>query len=146
METCRFLYITKLNTTEYHPQPDGLIERFNGTLTQSLSMYVSKDRQKDWDRHIPTILFAYRVSPSDVAGESPVFLLYGRDPRLPIDGSLLTSWDVSASVAEHPKRIVQNIEDYHRIARENIQRSQQAMKKFYDRKAKDPNFEIGDKV
>lgn len=145
METCRLLDITKVNTTAYHPQTDGLVERFNGTLAQSLSMYVSKD-QKDWDRHIPTVLFAYRVSPSDVTGESPFFLLYGREPRLPIDTSLLTPQDVSASVVEHRKRIVQNIEDYQRIARENIQRSQQAMKEYYDRKAKDPNFEVGDKV
>lgn len=87
-QTCRLLDIHKLNTMAYHPQTDGLVERFNGTLAQSLSMYVSKD-QKDWDRHISTVLFAYRVSPSDVTGESPFYLLYGRDPRLPMDVSLL---------------------------------------------------------
>lgn len=144
-ETCRLLDIHKLNTTAYHPQTDGLVERFNGTLAQSISMYVSKD-QKDWDRHIPEILFAYRVSPSDVTGESPFYLLYGREPRLPMDVNLLTPKDLSPSIVEHRKRIVQNIEHSHRIAKENIQRAQQKMKLYYDLKAKEPNYEIGDRV
>ena len=59
-EVCRLLNTKKLNTTAYHPQTDGLVERFNNTLAESISMYVSTD-QKDWDNYIPSILFAYRV-------------------------------------------------------------------------------------
>ena len=47
-EVCRIMNTRKLNTSAYHPQSDGLVERFNGTLAQSLSMYVSSN-QKDWD-------------------------------------------------------------------------------------------------
>ena len=101
---------------------------------------MSKD-QKDWDRHIPEILFAYRVSPSDVTGESPFYLLYGREPRLPMDVNLLTPKDLSPSIVEHRKRIVQSIEHSHRIAKENIQRAQQKMKLYYDLKAQKPNYE-----
>ncbi|CAB4015673.1 Retrovirus-related Pol poly from transposon 412, partial [Paramuricea clavata] len=45
--------------------------------------------QKDWDTHLPTILFGYRVSPHEATGDSPFYLLYGREPRYPIDASLL---------------------------------------------------------
>ena len=55
METCRLLDITKLNTTAYHPQTDGLVERFNGTLAQSLSTYVSKTKKTG----IATFLWFY---------------------------------------------------------------------------------------
>ena len=52
----------KVLTTSYHPQCDGLVERFNSTLAQSLSMYFSSD-QKDWDKYLNPVLFAYHVSP-----------------------------------------------------------------------------------
>lgn len=104
-EICRLVNTEKVFTTSYHPQTDGLVERLNGTLVQSLSQYVSSD-QKDWDEHLPSVLLVYRVSPSEVTGDSPFFLLYGREPRLPMDVSLLPPKDLSASIAEHRARVV----------------------------------------
>ena len=75
-ETCRLMNTSKLNTTAYHPQTNGLVERFNGTLSETLSMFVSTN-QKDWDEHIPQVLFAYHMSPNATTGESPFYLLYG---------------------------------------------------------------------
>jgi len=45
-EVCKTFQTHKVNTSSYHPRTDGLVERFNSTLRQSLSMYVAKD-QKD---------------------------------------------------------------------------------------------------
>lgn len=142
---CDLLNTKKVNTTAYHPQTDGLVERFNHTLCQSVSMYVSRD-QKDWDTHIPAILFGYRVSPHETTGDSPFYLLYGREPRLPIDASLLPPSNLTNSVNEHRARIVQTIEEAHAIARENIQRTQQTMKDRYDRASREPKFMLGDRV
>ena len=47
-EICRMLNIDKTRTTAFHPQSDGLVERFNRTLENMLSLYVA-DNQKDWD-------------------------------------------------------------------------------------------------
>ena len=47
--------------TAYHPQTNGLIERFNQTL-QSALLKVVNDIQSDWDYHLPAIRFAYRTS------------------------------------------------------------------------------------
>ena len=142
---CELLNTKKVNTTAYHPQTDGLVERFNHTLCQSISMYVSRD-QKDWDSHLPAILFGFRVSPHETTGDSPFYLLYGREPRLPVDVSLLPPSNVTNSIKEHRARIVQTIEEAHAIARANIQRTQQAMKARYDRSAREPQFAVGDKV
>ena len=140
MNTC------KLNTTAYHPQTDGLVERFNGTLAEGLSMYVSS-HQKDWDRHIPMIHFAYRVSPHASTGESPFYLLYGREPRLPVDAALLSpSAHLSSSVAEHRARILTNLENAQHIVSSKTQLAQQKMKEYCDRNSQPVVYDIGDKV
>ena len=44
----------------YHPQGDGMIERFNRSLIQLLRSYVEKEA--DWEQHLPLVLFAYRTA------------------------------------------------------------------------------------
>ena len=145
-EVCKLMNTRKSNTTAYHPQTDGLVERFNGTLAEGLSMYVSS-HQKDWDRHIPMILFAYRVSPHASTGESPFFLLYGREPRLPLDVALLMpDSQLSPSVAEHRARIIENLENAQRIVSSNTQLAQLQMKEHYDKTSRPVQYEIGGKV
>ena len=110
-DVCKIFQIHKVNTSSYHPQTDGLVERFNSTLCQSLSMYVSKN-QKDWDDFIPLVLFAHRTSVLEAIGDSPFYVLYGREPRLPVDVKYLppVSDEVTSSVFEHRKRIVEKLE------------------------------------
>ena len=97
----KLMGIHKVSTTTYHPQMDGLVERFNRTLTDMLAKTVDKSG-RDWDRHLAHILFAYRVSPQESTCESPFFLLYGRDARLPTEAALT-----------HPKTQYQvDLDDY----------------------------------
>ena len=107
-------------------------------------MYVAKN-QKDWDDFIPLILFAHRTSISEPIGDSPFYCLYGREPRLPVDVQFLppAADDLSTSVLDHRKRVVKKVELAQNLARENIQRSQQKMREYYDRNASQPRFEIG---
>lgn len=114
-------------------------------LLFSLSQYVSSD-QKGWDEHLQSVLLAYRVSPSEVTGDSPFFLLYGREPRLPMDVSLLPPQNLSASIAEHRARVVEHLETAQGIARANIQRAQQRMKFLYDQSSNFPEYDLGQQV
>ena len=125
-EVCKLYSIKKINTTSYHPQKDGLVERMNSTLCQTLSMFVSKNH-KDWAVFVPSALFAFRTSPSESTGETPFYLLYGREARLPMEVSLLPPGDPISSISEHRSKIVKSIET---IARENIARAQQKMKEY----------------
>ena len=81
-EVCHLLGVKKVNTTAYHPQTDGLVERFNRTLTAMLSKTV-EESGRDWEDRLPFVLFAYRTSLQESTQESPFYLLYGRDPKLP---------------------------------------------------------------
>ena len=103
---------------------------------------------KDWDKYVPLILFAHRTSISDAIGDSPFYVLYGREPRLPIDVELLNpaAADATTSVFEYCKRVVEKVQLAQNIARKNLQRSQQKMKEYYDRNAKQPVFEVGQRV
>ena len=47
-------------TTAYHPQANGLDERFNQTLTNSIVKYVESDH-KNWDAHLDQVVFAYTI-------------------------------------------------------------------------------------
>ena len=44
---CELLQVRKTRTTPYHPQSDGMIERFNKTLLNLLSTAVSEN-EHDW--------------------------------------------------------------------------------------------------
>ncbi len=126
-QICAIMNTRQSHTTAYHLQTDGLVERFNGTLAEGLSMYVSSN-QKDWDKHLSMILFAYRVSLHSTTHESPFYLLYGREPRLPVDAALLSSTsNLSTSLSEHRARVVQNLERAQRIIASNTQLAQQQM-------------------
>ena len=55
---CQLFGIEKRRTTAYHPQTDGLCERFKGILKSLLRMRVNNDKD-DWDEQLPHALLAY---------------------------------------------------------------------------------------
>lgn len=51
----KLLSFHEVNTTVYHPQTDGLVERYNITLTVLLAKAAQASRW-DWDKRIPYVL------------------------------------------------------------------------------------------
>ena len=72
-EICLLLGVKKINTSGYHPQTDGLVEKFNSTLTNMIAKSCDIC-DRDWDDYLPCLLFAYRVSVQHSTNESPFFL------------------------------------------------------------------------
>ena len=58
---CAKYGIEKRSTTGYHPQCNGLTERFNNTMNTMFTNYVN-DNQDDWDEWLPSVLLAYRTA------------------------------------------------------------------------------------
>ena len=81
---CEKLGVEKTRTAPYRPQSDGLVERFNRTLKQMLSLFAHENPQ-DWDDHIPYLLMAYRATEHASTKCSPNLLMLGREITCPID-------------------------------------------------------------
>ena len=76
------LGIAKQQTTPYHPQTNGQVERHNKTIDNMLKTLISKN-QLDWHDYIKDIEFAYNTSVHSATGYSPFYLIFGRHPLLP---------------------------------------------------------------
>ena len=83
-ELYELLGIKSIRTSVYHPQTDGLVERFNRTLKNMIRKFVHEDA-KNWDKWLEPLLFAVREVPQASSGFSPFELLYGRRPRGVLD-------------------------------------------------------------
>jgi len=83
-EVCNLLQIKKTRTTPYHPQSDGLVERFNRTLLSMLSTTIA-DHPWDWEDDLRQLCYAYNTSVHSTTGHTPFFLKFGRQARLPVD-------------------------------------------------------------
>ena len=77
------LGIRHIKTSVYHPEANGLVERFNGTLKHMLKKFVGREIES-WDKYLPFVLFAYREVPCQSTGYSPFELLFGRTVRGPL--------------------------------------------------------------
>ena len=135
IELYRMLHIHPIKTTPYHPQTDGLVERFNQTLKSMLRKAATKEG-RDWDKMIPFLLFAYREVPQSSTGFSPFELLDGKPVRGPLD-VLRESWEANTkskeSVVSYVLSTRDKLDSMYSLVTENMQQAQKTQKAWYDR-------------
>ena len=73
----------KLYTPPYHPASNGRREGFHAFLKACIAKHVAP--QLEWDALIPLACAAYNFIPNEHSKESPFFLMFGRDPVLPLN-------------------------------------------------------------
>ena len=125
-------------STPYHPKTNGLVERFNKTLCESLA----KLKEENWDEHIAPILFAYRTKIHGSTKIKPFYLTYGREARIPVDKD-----DNKVTLIERIKCLMEELPHRRWIARRNNDESQELQKYYHDKKIMlKASFKIGDQV
>ena len=67
----------------YHLQSNGKLDVFHKYLKPTLKKLCEKD-PSNWDKYLNEVLASYRVTPNLATAETPFFLVYGRDPNLPL--------------------------------------------------------------
>ena len=82
-ELCKYYGIQKSRTTPYHPQGNGICERFNRTLHGMLST-LSRDQRELWPRYLSSLTAVYNSTPHAVTEFSPHYILFGVEPHLPM--------------------------------------------------------------
>ena len=145
-DVCRLLGITKLNTTAYHPQCNGMIERMNRTLKAMLRKHVAKFGGQ-WDTYLPGVLWAYRNTPHESTHKKPSFLLYGIDCRSPTEAALLPTEDLELTdVTDYREQLMLSLKSVRESAISSMKEAQGHYKTQYDKKSKPANYKLGDWV
>ena len=145
-DLCSMLGIEKLNTTSYHPQCDGAVERFNRTLKTMLRKHAAKFGNQ-WDTYLFGVLWAYRNTPHSSTGEKPSFLLFGVDCRSPTEAAYMPLSDVfPTQLDDYREQLMAALSTARESAARSIQRAQHRYKEQYDRGTKSPNVRVGEWV
>lgn len=128
------LNIQLVTTTDYHPQSNGLDERFNGSLVKILRNYITKN-QKDWDRKLPYAVMNYNCTPNESTKFAPFTLVYGAEAR-------------GMNELSAPEQI--NLEPIHNkirdLAKTYMKEAAEKSKIYYDLHHRPQDFELYDKV
>ena len=145
-DVCQILGIKKLNTTAYHPQCNGMVERLNRTLKAMLRKHAGRFGTQ-WDQFLPGVLWAYRNTPHETTGEKPSFLLFGIDLRTPSQAALFPpALPDPTTIEDYRETLITTLSSAHELAAASIRKSQDQSKRRYDEKAVIRDFRCGDWV
>ena len=102
---------------------------------------------QDWDKHLPYILYAYRVSVQESIRESLFFMFCGRDPTLPtLDALSHARTPYMVDVDDYKTELLTGLNSAWKLAQDNIKIAQDRHKKTYDRSAKESTLKVGQRV
>ena len=93
----------KSHTTPYHPEGNGLTERFNRTLLGMLGTLVDEKKNR-WADYLSEMLHAYNNTIHSSTGYTPSYLMFGRHARVPVDVMMGGPLDERNTVEKWVKR------------------------------------------
>ena len=147
-ELCKLAQVEKVHTTPYHPMTNGQCERFNSTLCNMLGTLSEKDKL-DWKAHLCSMTHAYNCTQHPSTTYSPYFLMFGRQPRLPVDFEMGLPVDIlgdKCSKTRYVQKLKQRLNFAFKKAKEMSQKQAQKYKSSYDRKVKGSQLRENDIV
>ena len=132
---CQTTGVHQIKTSPYHPETDGMVERFNSTLKRLLRKLTQNNKVEC----LPFVLCAYRGTVHATTGLSPYKLLFGRKMRMPLD-KLVRFWkgkevQSEMDITEHIEVMRANMEIVRDISQQNEEREKRAQKHYHNMKS-----------
>lgn len=141
-DVCQLLGTDKLNTTAYHPQCDGMVERMNRTYKGHVAEPCSEVRQLVGPLS-PGVLWAYRNTPHEVTKEKPSVLLFRMDLRSPTEAALLPADPLCLrDVTGYCEELILSMSSARELAATNVQAAQWRYKQQYDKTAQSAGYQV----
>ena len=144
-DLCELMGVQKIWTSPYHPQTNGQCERFNSTLINMLGT-LPKEKKSEWKNHIGTLVHAYNCTQNSATGFSPYYLMFGRQPHLPVDVAL----GLAPHTITEPNttKFIQKLREHTKWAHEKAEafQAKEALKHKhnYDRRSRAAALEVRD--
>ena len=142
-ETCKLLGIKKLNTTPYHPQANGSLERSHRPLAEYLRSFVDEDGS-NWDQWLAPAMHVHNNAVHTSTGQTPFRTLYGFDINVP---SNLSSKCAPLYNPNDPSKVLKyQLQRSHELVRKNQEKAKLIAKGNYDKRSNGIVFAVGDRV
>ena len=121
-DLCKLMGMQKIWTSPYHPQTNGQCERFNSTLIRILGM-LPPEKKSEWKHHTGTLVHAYNCTRKSATGFIPYYLMYGRQPHLPVDITLALA--PQTTTAPDTSKFIQKMREHAKWAQKRLRPSKQ---------------------
>ena len=142
-QLCAMYGVEKSKTTPYHPQGNGQCERFNRTM-HNLLKTLPVEKKRKWPEFLPELVYCYNASVHPSTGFSPYALLFGRQPRLPIDIILsLQPVGQDGSIEDWVKLHGQRLKDSYALANRCLLSKSKERNDRYNQNADNRSIEVG---
>ena len=149
---CETLGIQQNLTANYHPQ-SNMTERVNRTLKPMIAIYAQQQPQS-WDKDIQKLAFAIRTTINETAGDTPAFMMFGRDLKGPLElligdptvGPPPPPTPEHTQIQEYRKDLVNKLRCAYNVIREHSEIEKLKQKTKYDRHTTNRRYCEGDLV
>ncbi|CAF3952238.1 unnamed protein product [Rotaria sp. Silwood1] len=135
--------ICHIFSTPYNPKSNGVCERFNSSMCDSLAS-ICNSKRTDWDQQLSKSVFAYNPSRHVATTLTPYEMIFGRICKLPFD------LPEQATTIIEPHQYVKQLQEYLESAKQTahtqILHSQRRSKQRYDANRTNNTYFIGDFV
>ena len=138
-EMCKMLNINKTHTTLYHPQSDGLVERANHTIQNTLTT-ATNSQGGVWESCLLKVCLAYNTSKHISTGYTLFYLMFGCQPKMSLDVIYGVAPNQTAEQCKYVANLKKAMELAYQLARENMQTAANQQKENYDLKVHGDKF------
>lgn len=130
---CRSMNIAKTRTTSYHPEGNGVVERFNKTMKEMLKKCFNTE--ENWDLYLPYLLLVYRNTTHETTRCSPSEILFGRRLPMPCDHFEELHSPIYSDASQYMIKDQKQVKKFWVSSKKNMEKSFDKMERF--RKSQD---------